>query len=300
MKLSRKKVRELLDNECKRYFNFDGVMVGVLYLLHKYMPDYYQKRSFEEIYDEWMYHYNQPDYVRVLNNDMHSASNHLLKVDKLVDVKMKNCQGENQRTLVEIEMQNRFQSYFWQRACNYLCRVRSEYLAYLNQYYENQWIPIISCWFMACCPCDHYPFVLYSPFKYVDDNHQYLMLAIISFQYSKYPPETDDQIELAFYKLLSPYASEEERYEACKVLKCEITREEITDMCNYSDVCMMYGKEDGIIEGRKEGIVIGMEQERKMTIKLMLEKMSVEEVADIYSGKISKSEIIAIQNEMAN
>ena len=50
MQYSIRESKVLVDSECKRYFSFDGVVVGVLYLIHKYMPDYYLKQSYNEIY----------------------------------------------------------------------------------------------------------------------------------------------------------------------------------------------------------------------------------------------------------
>ena len=292
------KAEIMVDSECKRYFNFDGVMAGVLYLIHKYMPDHFQSRCYETFYEEWKLRCHDDDFVKDLNVELNSASNHMLKVDKMIDVEMKGVYGHAQKAILEIEFQNRYQATYWQRACNYLCRIRSEYIKVLKDTYFNQWIPIVSCWFMTHRPSEHYPFVKCHTFCYDEDDKKHLMLAMISFQFSKNPPDTDDEIELAFYQLLSPYSNIEERSKACSVLHCEISQEEANDMCDYSGVCRMLGREDGLVEGLKEGLkegkIKGKQEERMRLVSILLQSMSVEEVYIALKDEVSKEEIMQV------
>ena len=58
------KAEIMVDSECKRYFNFDGVMAGVLYLIHKYMPDHFQSRCYETFYEEWKLRCHDDNFVK--------------------------------------------------------------------------------------------------------------------------------------------------------------------------------------------------------------------------------------------
>ena len=278
------KAEIMVDSECKRYFNFDGVMAGVLYLLHKHMHDYYQMRNYDDIYREYDYRCCEEGFVRVLNNELISASNHQLKVDKLVDIEMKNINGKPQRVLLEIEIQNNYQPYYWQRGCDYLCRVRSEYANDMKKMYPKSWVPTISCWFITKSKSQYHSYVDFETFEYCNQNEKHLMLALVTFQYSNKPPETNDEIELAFYKLLSPFSSKEERLAGSRVLNCNITKEEAERMCGYSEVCIELGREEGIEKGVE------------ICVSSLLKSMSIEEVYVALNKEIPIERIIQIKN----
>ena len=273
--------KKLADAECKRYFQFDGVISGLLYLIHKYIPQY-QNRDYEELYQE-MLNGKSNGFVEKLNCELHSASNHLLKADKLFDVEMLGNNSCRQRALIELEIQNVFQKTYWIRACHYLCRVSSEYLKYMTQRYTQSYVPVISCWFMTYCEKESYPYVKYHPFSFVDHEGVYLMLAILSFQYMRKPPQIEDEIELAFYKLLSPHSTVKDRMEAGRVLHCEISEEEVLFMCNYSDACIAVGRMEG----------------REIVIKELLKSMSVDEIVIKLNGLVTLEEVLLVAKEMS-
>ena len=70
-------------------------------------------------------------------------------------------------------------------------------------------------------------------------------------------------------------------------------------MCDYSGVCRMLGREDGLVEGLKEGKIKGKQEERMHLVSILLKSMSVEEVYIALKDEVSKEEIQTKINEFA-
>lgn len=65
-------------------------------------------------------------------------------------------------------------------------------------------------------------------------------------------------------------------------------------MCDYSGVCRMLGREDGLVEGLKEGKIKGKQEERMHLVSILLQSMSVEEVYIALKDEVSKEEIMQV------